>query len=118
MSFTPKPSVSMAPDEQEIVGAVVTALRDDPRTDKELARDTGHQPRTIKAWREGENVPHLRQFFRLCMELPELRARALRWLQSEAEFDPARERELLDLMRAASQVLERRQRAMIERGPP
>lgn len=107
-----------AVSQREISVAVSTALNGDPRTDKELARDTGVTPRTMRAWRRGENVPHLHQFFKLCYAIPELRAQALHWLESEQQFDPNRERELLELMRAASNVLERRQRALEERGPP
>lgn len=107
-----------AVSQREITVAVATALRSDPRSDKELARDADAIPRTVRAWRDGENLPSLPSFFRLCWELPELRAQALRWLESERTLDPDHERATLELLRAASLVLERRQRALEERGPP
>lgn len=94
--------------------AVRGALLKDRRSDKELARDVEVVPRAVSNWRNGMSLPSLPSFFRLCWELPELRAQALHWLESEHNFDPNHERELLDLMRAASAVLERRQRKLEE----
>ena len=107
-----------AVSQREISVAVATALNGDPRSDKELARDADAIPRTVRAWRQGENLPNLPSFFRLCWEIPELRAQALRWLESEQSLDPDHERLTMELMRTMSRELERRQRALEERGPP
>lgn len=103
----PKESIGV-----RLAHSVRSALRSDRRSDKELARDIGVVPRAVSNWRNDMSLPGLESFFRLCAELPELRADALRLLQAEREFDPDHERELLDLMRAASAVLERRQQKL------
>lgn len=103
---------SLPPDGQSFSTAITEALAHDQRTDKQLARDVRAVPRTVKAWREGANVPSLPAFFRLCMEMPELRAQALRWLESERNLDPDHERATMELLKAATAVLERRQRKL------
>lgn len=107
-----------AVSQREVSVAVSTALNGDPRSDKELARDADAIPRTVRAWRQGENLPSLPSFFRLCWEIPELRAMALRWLESERELDPNAERLSMDLQQALSKYLRREQEQIDREGPP
>lgn len=117
LSFT-KAGKAPAVSQREISDAVAVALAGDPRSDKELALAADAIPRTVRAWRQGENLPSLPLFFRLCMEIPELRAQALRWLESERTLDPDHERLTMDLQRVVAQHLGRQQRETEERGPP
>lgn len=114
MSFQSKarrvlPAVSMT---LAIAETVQRALADDGRSDKQLARAVDVVPRAVAAWRQGESLPSVPNFIRLCQEIPELRAAALRWLKAEADCDPDAERLTLELMGAMQRHLERRQKTL------
>lgn len=94
-----------------IAETVQRTLADDGRSDKQLARAVEVVPRAVSAWRQGESLPSVPNFIRLCQEIPELRAAALRWLNADAG-DPDTERLTLDLMRQVQRHLEARQRRL------
>ena len=87
------------------------ALGKDGRSDKQLARAVEVVPRAVSAWRQGESLPSVPNFIRLCHAIPELRAAALRWLEADAG-DPETERLTLELMQTMQRHLEAKQRRL------
>ena len=94
-----------------IAETVQRTLCADGRSDKVLARAVEVVPRAVSAWRQGESLPSVPNFIRLCQEIPELRAAALRWLRADAG-DPETERLTLDLLGALQKHMEARQQRL------
>lgn len=107
----PNVSITLA-----ITETVQRTLCADGRSDKQLARAVEVVPRAVSAWRQGESLPSVPNFIRLCQAIPELRAAALQWLEAEANNDPETERMTLDLLRTMQRHLEQRQQRL-ERAP-
>lgn len=86
-------NVAVAYDYDDYSTVVSDALKRDPRTSKVIALRIGATPRAVENWREGLNEPRGRMFFKLAMEVPELRGHALRWLAADnAESDESPEK--------------------------
>lgn len=76
-------NVAVAYDYNDYSTVVADALKRDPRPAKVIALRIGATPRAVENWREGLNEPRGRMFFKLAMEVPELRGHALRWLDAD-----------------------------------
>lgn len=94
-----------------IAETVQRTLCADGRSDKQLARAVEVVPRAVSAWRQGESLPSVPNFIRLCQQIPELRSAALRWLEADAG-NPETERLTLDLMQAVHRHLTARQQRL------
>lgn len=103
----PQVSITLA-----IAETLQRTLDADGRSDKQLARAVDVVPRAVSAWRQGESLPSVPNFIRLCQEIPELRAAALRWLKAEADCDPDTERLTLELLGTMQRHLVRRQKSL------
>ena len=58
-------------------------LKQERRSAKVIALHVGSTPRSVENWRDGLNMPQVRHFFALALQIPELKALALRWLEAD-----------------------------------
>ena len=81
-------ALAIAREYREIVPRL---LKQEQRTAKVIALRVEATPKSVENWREGLNGPNVPFFFALAREIPELRKKALEWLDADnANGDPVR----------------------------
>lgn len=123
MAFEPKhrnlrgvrsPMITAAVIRSEYRDGFAPAVKNDPRSSKELARIAGVTARQIDNIRQDLSGTSVPVFFALARKIPEIRATALRWLEAERDLDPSAERLHLELQSAVSNYLRREQERLQE----
>src|SRR3990167_9715377 len=85
---SPMTALAIAREYREIVPRL---LKQEQRTAKVIALRVEATPKSVENWREGLNGPNVPFFFALAREIPELRKKALEWLDADnANGDPVR----------------------------
>lgn len=100
--------------ESQMLAGLSQAVASDPRSDKELARDADTNPRTIQNIRGGLNLPSFKTLINLSRVSPPVRGLLLAWMDAEANHAPQAELLALQALRAAADLLHRRQRRLQE----
>lgn len=75
---------------------------------KNVARDAGCSPATVKNWRQRKTGMHLDHFFALAPKVPPLAALAAEWLGLRDNMDPEFQAKFIEMMKAWSAALDRK----------